>query len=96
MICQQFATSLQSQCSLNHKLAMITLYTKKTQPQHANTLCVIRYGTNCKPFFDRTFNHSLCVHIFFTAIAFEKGNFQQKTTYEINQVALNFCRSIYI
>jgi hypothetical protein len=37
-----------SQFSSNHNLAMKTLW-KTLQPQLANTLCLIRYDTNCKP-----------------------------------------------
>ena len=69
------------------------------QLQLANTLCVIRYGTNYKPvLFEHDFNDrwrvdkSLCVHIFFTAIAFVTKDKFEKDIYEINQMVINCCR----
>ena len=69
------------------------------QLQLANTLCVIRYGTNYKPvllehdFIDRwRVDKSLCVHIFFTAIAFVTKDKFEKDIYEINQMVINCCR----
>jgi len=82
--------------TINYKMVYPLLFhaiRKPMQLQLVNTLCVIKFGTNCKPVL---FEHdsidpwrvdtSLCVHIFFTSIAFlTKGNFE-KDIYEINQM----------